>query len=63
MKDRWTELCEQAVTELDSNKFRAILRELNQLLDERGCPPHARSAQLGPGVRHRETRLGFSDSH
>jgi hypothetical protein len=36
MKDRWTELCESAVTELDRTKFRAILRELNQLLDERG---------------------------
>jgi len=34
MKDRWTELCEQAITELDPQKFRAILRELNELLDE-----------------------------
>lgn len=37
MKDPWTELCELAVTELDRTKFRPILRELNQLLDERGA--------------------------
>ena len=35
MKDRWTELCEQAISELDPQKFRAILRELNELLDEK----------------------------
>lgn len=37
MKAPWTELCELAVTELDRTKFRPILRELNQLLDERGA--------------------------
>jgi hypothetical protein len=44
MKDRWTELCELAVTELDRTKFRAILRELNQLLDEKNLVP-TRQAQ------------------
>jgi hypothetical protein len=42
MKDRWTELCESAVTELDRTKFRAILQELNQLLDEKGSVPGKR---------------------
>jgi hypothetical protein len=45
MKDRWTELCESAVTELDPAKFRAIVREMNQLLDERGFVPSKRQTQ------------------
>lgn len=45
MKDRWTELCELAVTELDRTKFRAILQELNQLLDEKSLAPTARHGQ------------------
>jgi hypothetical protein len=44
MKDRWTELCELAVTELDRTKFRAILQELNQLLDEKSPTPTVRQA-------------------
>jgi hypothetical protein len=48
MKDRWTELCESAVTELDQAKFRAILRELHQLLDERGSVPARRQTQWYP---------------
>jgi hypothetical protein len=35
MKDRWTELCELAIQEADPQKFRAILRDLNELLDEK----------------------------
>jgi hypothetical protein len=45
MKDRWTELCESAVTELDRTKFRAILQELNQLLDEKGSVPSKRQTR------------------
>ncbi len=45
MKDRWTELCQSAVTELDRTNFRAILQELNQLLDEQGSAPGRRQAQ------------------
>jgi hypothetical protein len=45
MKDRWTELCELAVTELDRTKFRAILQELNQLLDEKSPVPTTHRAQ------------------
>jgi hypothetical protein len=45
MKDRWTELCQLAVTELDRTKFRAILQELNQLLDEKSPAPTVRQAQ------------------
>jgi hypothetical protein len=48
MKDRWTELCESTVTKLDRAKFRAILRELNQLLDERGSVPGKRQMQPYP---------------
>lgn len=51
MKDRWTELCELAVTELDPTKFRAILRELNQLLDEKSPLPTARPGTMGPPQR------------
>jgi hypothetical protein len=45
MKDRWTELCELAVTELDRTKFRAILQELNQLLDDKSPMPRPRQEQ------------------
>jgi hypothetical protein len=48
MKDRWTELCESAVTELDRTKFRAILRELNEILDQRGSVPSRRQAKRYP---------------
>ena len=41
MKDRWTELCEQAVTEVDPHKFRALLSELSQMLDEETVPDDA----------------------
>ena len=34
MKDRWMELCEMALLESDSEKFRAILAELGQLLND-----------------------------
>lgn len=57
MKDRWTELCELAVTELDRVKFRAILRELNQLLDDRGSVPSKRQRQPYPRVRSSERQL------
>lgn len=56
MKDRWTELCEQAVTELDPRKFRAILQELNQLLDERSVAPRITPrfplGNQNPGWKH-----------
>lgn len=49
MKDRWTELCESAVTELDRTRFRAILQELNELLDECGSLPCSRQTpRLAP---------------
>jgi hypothetical protein len=55
MKDRWTELCESAVSEPDLGKFRAILRELNQLLDERGFVPSKRQRQW-PHLRRKFER-------
>ncbi len=33
--ERWRGLCELAISEYDPEKFRAILKELNRLLDER----------------------------
>ena len=34
-KQRWEELCEQAVTEQDPDKFFDLIREINRLLEER----------------------------
>jgi len=59
MKDRWTVLCESAVTELDRTKFRAILQELNQLLDECGSVPSRRQAQRLAPVRRFEPDLNL----
>ncbi len=59
MKDRWTELCESAVTELDPIKFRAILRELNRLLDENGSVPSRRETRWHPpGTRFERKTQG-----
>lgn len=33
-KERWLELCERALMEPDSNKFRKLLTEIHALLDE-----------------------------
>lgn len=37
MKDpeRWRQLCEQAITEQDPDKFRALITEINHLLQEK----------------------------
>jgi hypothetical protein len=56
MKDRWTELCELAVTELDRTKFRAILQELNHLLDEKSPMPRPRQEQWGFPKRKFDSR-------
>jgi hypothetical protein len=34
-KQRWEELCEQAATEQDPDKFFQLIREINRLLEER----------------------------
>jgi hypothetical protein len=34
-KQRWEELCEQAATEQDPDKFFDLIREINRLLEER----------------------------
>ncbi|HEV2402206.1 MAG TPA: hypothetical protein VGS27_35080 [Candidatus Sulfotelmatobacter sp.] len=34
-KERWKELCEQAVVEQDHDKFLAIITELNEVLEEK----------------------------
>jgi hypothetical protein len=34
-KQRWEELCEQAATEQDPEKFFELIREINRLLEER----------------------------
>jgi hypothetical protein len=34
-KERWRELCEQAVVEQDPDEFRATIQELLQVLDDR----------------------------
>ena len=34
-KERWMELCEQAVTEQDSEKLLALTTEINRLLQEK----------------------------
>ncbi len=34
-KERWEELCAQAETEQDQQKFMNIIREINRLLDEK----------------------------
>jgi hypothetical protein len=34
-KQRWEELCEQAATEQDPDKFLELIREINRLLEER----------------------------
>jgi len=34
-KQRWEELCQQAATEQDPDKFLELIREINGLLEER----------------------------
>jgi hypothetical protein len=34
-KQRWEQLCEQAVVEQDPEKFFDLIREINRLLEER----------------------------
>ncbi len=44
-KERWQELCEQAINEHDPHKFSALIDEINRLLEDRerllhsGNPP------------------------
>ena len=35
IKERWLQLCEQAVREQDSNKLMQIIEEINRLLEEK----------------------------
>ena len=37
-KERWLELCEKAVREPDSARFRQLIGEINELLDENDEP-------------------------
>ena len=38
-KERWRELCEQASVEQDPDKLLELVREINQLLDEKRTRP------------------------
>lgn len=42
MKERWMELCEQAVNEQDPERFMKLMREINDLLE-------AKADRISPG--------------
>ena len=54
-KERWEELCEQAVNEQDSTKLTELVRELTQLLEEK----QQRLQRLASEVK-RDVSLGRS---
>jgi hypothetical protein len=50
-KQEWMELCERAAFEQDSAKLLELVREINDLLEEK----HKRLAQIQPWDRPEET--------
>lgn len=50
-KERWEELCEQAVNEQDSTKMTELIRELAQLLEEKQQRIQRLSSEVKRDVR------------